>query len=402
MKTAIENPGMMSLAAGFTDTSTLPVEVVGAAVERLSAGNKSPEHLQYGAPQGRAELRELLTERTKGLDGSDTGITAERTMIGNGSQQLLYLAMQVLCDPGDIVLVERPSYFVLLEMLSGLGVRAIPLPAEENGAFDFDGISSLFRDLRSENTIDRVKAVYTMGYFANPSGVSRTSAEKAGLANVLREHGMIIPILEDAAYRELWFDQPWEAKSVFTIDEFSEFPRLYFGTLTKPFATGLKVGFVHSSEDDIFERMVWLKGHHDFGTTNFNQAVLELIVSGGHLDRFLDSLRPAYAGKMRTLDQALEGSGLRRVGWSWNRSAGGLYIWAKAPEGVSTSLDGDLWKACVKEEVMYVPGGLCIAGKVDSHHVRLSFGVLDHADLEEAASRFARAAQQATPAEASV
>ncbi|RME68862.1 MAG: aminotransferase class I/II-fold pyridoxal phosphate-dependent enzyme, partial [Verrucomicrobia bacterium] len=233
--------------------------------------------------------------------------------------------------------------------------------------------------------------------FANPSAISRSEAEKEQLAEVLQEVGLIVPVIEDAAYRELWFEAPWPARSILALEAFEPFPRLYCGTLTKPFASGLKIGYLHASSPAIFERMLWLKGHQDFGSAHFNQAILEHVIRSGGFDAFLARLRPGYASKMDTLDRALEEAGLRALGWRWERPAGGLYLWVRAPEGVSTELNGPLWKACVEEEVMYVPGGLCIAGPADSRHVRLSFGVLDHAALREAAARFARAARRAAP-----
>jgi 2-aminoadipate transaminase len=398
MAAALDNPRLLSLAAGFTDTRTLPVTSVTWTVERLGCREGSPEHLQYGTTQGRRRLRELLSARTSQQDaGSPGGIVPARTMLGNGSQQLLYLAMQVLCDPGDIVLVDRPTYFVFLEMLSGLGVTPVSLPARADGSWDFEAIDALLAAMRADGRASRIRAVYLLGYFANPSGLSRSEADKSALAARLRRADLVVPVIEDAAYRELWFHQPWPARSVFALEAWEGFSRLYLGTLTKPFATGLKIGFAHASEAELLERMVWLKGHHDFGSANFNQAVLEHIIEEGEFDTHLVGIRRAYGGKMRALHRGLEQAGLRRLGWEWAVPDGGLYLWLRAPDGVDTGIDGPFWKACMKEEVLYVPGDLCIAERDDRRFVRLSFGVLEPSVLEEAAARFAHAAERVAP-----
>lgn len=393
MAAALADPKILSLAAGFTDTSTLPLREVGRAVADLEARSGLPEHLQYGSNLGRPKLRELLAARTAALDGLAPGaVDAGRTLIANGSQQILQLAVQVLCDPGDIVLVEQPTYFVFLEILAGQGVRAVPLPVDVDGSYDAPAIQSLIGKLRQTGDVQRVKALYLQGYFANPSGQSRTEVEKNGLAALLSEAGLVLPIIEDAAYRDLWFDSPWPARSVLALDAWQGFPRLYLGTLTKPFASGLRVGYGHATDAAWFDRLCWLKGHADFGTANFNQALFESVIASGALDAHLARVRPVYGRKMRRLDAALRTAGLPDLGWSWTVPAGGLTFWLRGPAGLDDSDNGPLWRAALDEGVLYVPGGLSLAERRGHATVRLSFGVLDGDLLDEAARRFVRAA----------
>lgn len=394
MGAALADPAMLSLAAGFTDSATLPAAAVRAAVDALAECDGPPEFLQYGSNRGRDGLRRLLAARTAALDGLPAlAIDPERTLIGNGSQQLLHLAIEVLADPGDIVLVERPTYFVFMEMLAGLGVEAVGLPARRDGSLDFAACEALIAELGGSPRGRRVKALYLMSYFANPSGISRTETEKDALAGMLARAGLVVPVLEDAAYRDLGFAGAWPARSVLALEAWAAFPRLYLGTLTKPFATGLKVGYAHATDARWFDRMCWLKAHQDFGSANFTQAVLERVVETGELDRHIALLRGTYAAKMQALDSALEANGLRAAGWTWSRPEGGLYLWLRAPEGVDTDAEGPFWRACLRERVLYVPGGLCVPSPRDPRDVRLSFGVLAGGALAEAAARFCRAAK---------
>ena len=217
--------------------------------------------------------------------------------------------------------------------------------------------------------------------------------EKNALAEVLSTQGVIVPVLEDAAYRELYFHSPHDAPSVFSLPSWSEFPRLYLSTLTKPFATGLKVGYGVCSNAEWLKKMLHVKGHHDFGTANFNQAVLEQVLTNGGFDEQLLRIRPAYEAKMQALHRSLEVGGLKELGWKWEKPSGGLYLWLKAPGNLDTSLEGPFCRACLANRVVYVPGDLCFGDRVPKGYVRLSFGVLQPPELTEAGRRFVESAR---------
>ncbi|MGA3007176.1 MAG: PLP-dependent aminotransferase family protein, partial [Opitutaceae bacterium] len=240
----------------------------------------------------------------------------------------------------------------------------------------------------------RVKAVYFVSYFANPSSRSLAKKEKTALAETLARHGLFVPIIEDAAYRELYFDQPHGAPSVLGLEAWREFPKLYLSTFTKPFATGLKVGWGVCTDEAWLAAMLNAKGHHDFGTANFNQAVCEQVLADSTFDAHLRKIRPAYARKMRALHTALESAGLRADGWRWAEPAGGLYLWLEAPPGMETGAESLFCRACVEAGVLYVPGELCFGDDAPKNFVRLSFGVLDETGLQEAARRFVSVVQR--------
>lgn len=395
MSLMLENPRLLSLAAGFTDNQTLPVAAVQAAVGRLSARAGEPEFLQYGTNQGRPGLRAVLAERLLALETPvDADAVRKKFFITNGSQQALYLAMQVLCDPGDIVLVDRPSYFVYLEMLAGLGVRACSMPLDGEGRIDGAGLSALLETLRARGELGRVKAVYFVSYFSNPSARSLGETEKNAVAAALAAAGAFVPVIEDAAYRELYYTEPHPARSVLSLPAWAAFPKLYLSTLTKPFASGLKVGYGTSSDAGLLAKMMHVKGHHDFGTANYNQAVFEEVLAEGGLDAQLAVIRPGYRKKMQTLNATLSGAGLKGLGWKWAVPGGGLYLWLEAPAGLDTGMDSAFCRACVAAGVLYVPGDLCFGDDAPNHFIRLSFGVLGETDLIEAGRRFAGVAKQ--------
>lgn len=393
MTLALENPRLLSLAAGFTDNHTLPVGEISTAVAILAKARAAdPEYLQYGMNQGRIGLRRQLAQQLLAHEPTLAGnpvATENRFLITNGSQQALYLAMQVLCSAGDIVLVDRPSYFVFLEMLAGLGIEARSIPTGSAGELDRDGLRALLASMKADGSAARLKAVYFVSYFSNPSGRSLRAEEKNLIAEELAAAGLIVPAIEDAAYRELYFTTPHPAPSFLSLPAWVDFPRFYTSTLTKSFATGLKVGYGTCTDPKWLAKMLHVKGHHDFGSAHLNQAICEhALVTGAFQSHLTKTLRPTYARKMEVLHAALDAGGLKAKGWRWEKPTGGLYLWLEGPASLDTGLDSAFCRSCVDAGVLYVPGDLCFGDKPARNFARLSFGVLSEPNLVEAARRF--------------
>lgn len=394
MTEALARPNLMSLAAGFTDNVVLPSELVAKSVRRLESRDPGKGYLQYGMNQGRMELREQVCRLLSSYPGEEgLPLTPANVMISNGSQQSLYMSAQLYCDPGDIVLVEAPSYFVFLELLQGLGLRPRSIPLKANGRIDLDALKELFSIWEKAGELRRVKMLYYMGVYANPSARCWEEADKRALGCFLQELPWSLPVIEDMAYRELYYNAPWPARSILSLPEWEGLSALYAGTFTKPFATGLKVGFVASHHRDWVAHLARIKGHQDFGTCNFAQAVIEDVIREGLYDAHLAQVRPHYREKMMMLHEALLGAGLAQLGWKWEVPEGGILMWVVAPEGLDTSMNSPFCQACFDHEVLYVPGDLCFADGQPKNAVRLSYGALDRKDLREAARRFVAAAR---------
>lgn len=393
MAEALSRPQMLSLAAGFTDNRVLPEGLVLEAVSALS-GTGDSTHLQYGMNPGRPGLRGCIAQLLQGYPGEGgLNLNKEHFLVTNGSQQALYILVQMFCDPGDIVLVESPSYFVFLELLKGLGVRAVPMPADDEGRIDPGRREAVLAELRRSGEWDRVRLVYLMGAFANPSTRCIGEEEKAALAGILGKPDRPIPVIEDMAYRELYFDRPYPARSLLSLEAWRGYPVFYLGTFTKPFATGLKTGFIASRDMESLRVFARIKGHQDFGSAHFNQAILQYILESGAYASHLRHIRQHYREKCQLLETALRENGLPGAGWSWRSPQGGLLLWAKAHEKMDTRMGSPFHRACLERDILYVPGDLCFAGEAPANFVRLSFGALDRDLIPEAARRFCEAAR---------
>lgn len=399
MQTALENPGMVSLAAGFVDQQSLPVEAAGRALSVIlgdeAEGRKS---LQYGTTIGHARLRARLIERLERTEGVAAGTFEEaiaRTVVTTGSAQLIYLVCEALLDPGDIVLVESPTYFVFLGPVETCGARAVRVPIDEHG-LQIDMLDAALGAIRDQGQLDRVKLVYTIPEHANPTGISLAADRRKPLVELVRKWSAVanrrIFLLEDAAYHGLSYGVQ-EPPSLWGLDQEGE-TVILARTFSKTFSPGIKTGYGVLPRG-LIDPILSLKGNHDFGSSNFNQQLLEQALASGDYDRHVARLREIYGRKRDTFVGALERylEPVRdRV--HWTRPNGGLFVWMTLPEGLDAGFNGPLFPRCLQEGVLYVPGEHAFAPEpapVPRNHIRLTFGVPSESELVEGARRLAAA-----------
>ncbi len=392
MKLTLDQPHLISLAAGFTDNETLPVAEVSELIAGLEHDDAAARAaLQYGSTAGDAELRKLTLDRVCAQDGITPGatLTADDVVITNGSQQLLYLLSEVLCDPGDIVLVEDPTYFVYLGICEALGIEATPVRLEPDGISP-DDLKRTLQRLMDNGTLDRLKFVYLVTYFQNPTGWTSSFEKKREAFAILRHYeaaaGHPIFVLEDAAYRDLRFAGP-DTPSLKSLDTANE-RVAYSNTYTKPFATGIKVGYGVLPRS-LMRHVLRSKGNHDFGSANFNQCLIARALRTGVYDQHLPKTHAGYRRR-----KELMGGALRKYFPSsakWQEANGGLYFWPELPAQHDTSRDGAIFRAALDAGVLYVPGDLCFANSPlrprPKNCMRLSFGGTPSSQIEEGIKR---------------
>lgn len=397
MQQAVENPNLISLAAGLVDAESLPgEEIAEAARSILSDSAAAKAALQYGTTTGYSPLREKIVSRLNALDRRAPGeaYRAEDVVITTGSQQLLYLIGELLLDPGDIVLVEAPSYFVFHGVLESLGVRALQIPMDDEGMI-IDALEDRLEQLERSGELPRVKMIYTVDYFQNPTGLTLSLPRRKQLVEVARhwsKHHRLL-ILEDAAYRELRYEGD-DLPSILSFDETREHV-LQAMTFSKPMAPGLKTGY-GLLPDGLAAALARFKGNHDFGSSNLNQHLLDRLIANGSYDRHVATLQRVYRTKRDAMLRALKTEFPDLTGATWTHPKGGLYVWWKAPEGMETGPDSPLMKESLKQGVLYVPGEFAYVddGPYPRNEARLSFGVEQPDRIREGIERLAHAARE--------
>jgi len=489
MHAALSRPKLISLAAGFTDSASLPVAEARVALNQVLRSPKTGQPaLQYGSTAGDPVLRKLTAEYLRKLDfqavtsssfsssslvlepKSRTSLRANtsawrartkdedektyspnRLLITSGSQQLLYMTTEALCDEGDIVLVEDPTYFVYLGILQSRGLRTRGVRLERDG-LDLAHLEGVLQSLKRSGELRRVKMIYLVSYFQNPTGVTTSFVKKVEALKKLKQFeraaGHPIYLLEDAAYRELCF-QPgnaavpaagssgvsplgstqggtpcklagedacatptapvqgfnaricsggsllvWrgegEEKSALAVPGAAD-RVIYAGTFTKPFATGARVGYGVLPEP-VFSAVKHIKGNHDFGTANLLQQLFVRALASGIYEQQVARLQKRYAYKARVMKRAIQKHFPSAVEW-WEPE-GGLYFWARLPRNVPTGVKSKVFQTALKNDVLYVPGEICYADdaarRKPNREMRISFGNASEADIREGIKRLGK------------
>ncbi|GBD34968.1 2-aminoadipate transaminase [bacterium HR36] len=395
MQQAVENPNLISLAAGLVDMETLPAVETRAHLQAILADSNSAQiALQYGTTQGLAELRQALLEhlcRLEGCTPQDLHLSAQDVVITTGSQQLLYILSEALLDPGDLVITAAPSYFVYHGVLQSLGAQVLAVPGDENG-LDTAALESVLATL-NDTERRRLKLIYVVSYFENPTGATLSRDRRQHLFELVQRYSrqQRILIIEDAAYRELRYEGE-DLPSLKRFDRHNEYVALAM-TFSKPWAPGVKLGYGFLPRE-LMPVVLRIKGNHDFGSANLVQhAALQSLRSGDYT-RHVQQLVQHYRRKRDTLLQALEECFPKHWGIRWWHPQGGLYVWVVCPRKLDTGPSGPLLEQALREGVLYVPGEFCYPPGMPSvprHEMRLSFGLAKQDELREGVRRLARA-----------
>lgn len=394
---ALATPGLISLAAGLVDEPSLPAaEVRRAAEQVLSDPATAQAALQYGSTQGYLPLREKVLERHCAADRAEAkqlGLTVDDVILTTGSQQILYLLGEAILDEGDIVITEAPSYFVYHSSLGSHGVRVLGVPMDEEG-MDLAALESLLQRLDQQGELGRVKLIYTVDYFQNPTGLTLSESRRPQLIEVAKRYsrGQRILVLEDAAYRELRYEGE-DLPSLKKFDPTNEYV-ITTATFSKPCAPGLKTGYAILPQG-LMGPICAIKGNHDFGSSNLNQYLLNQIIASGDFDRHVEQLRQVYQSKRDVMLGELTKEFADWPEVRWTRPEGGLYVWLRFPKSIRTTSKGPLARKALAEGVIYVPGDFGYMAdnpdEIPHNEVRLSFGVANTEQIREGIRRLRRA-----------
>ena len=395
MQQALETPGMISLAAGFVDQESLPNTALSPILQTIMQEEQSGRSsLQYGTTAGDLELREILVQRLKEEDviAPDANADASHVIIGSGSQQLLYLASETLLDKDDIVIVEAPTYFVVLGVFNARGARTIGVDTDADG-MNISHLRETLDELYRQGKLDRVKMIYLMSYSTNPTGVTLSPPRRKEVYDLLldyRDKGYPILLLEDGAYRQLRFSEPF-LPAIKVQDKANELV-LYTESFSKSLSPGFRMGYAVGPKD-IINKMVDIKGNHDFGTSNLCQQIVKHLLKNTFFDTHTNILRTIYKEKRDLVLKIVENTFPHNA--TWLIPDGGFYTWISLPENYDTGVNSEIFKEALQQKVLYVPGSLCYsADRPESQHspaIRLSFGMIDQSQLQQGCERLARA-----------
>jgi DNA-binding transcriptional MocR family regulator len=349
-QSVLGRPGIMSFGAGFMNPAGFDVAGVRAAFAAALSDDEAPATLQYGLAEGSARLRAAIVERMRAID---VPAEAGEIVVTTGATQALDLLCNALLDPGDVVLVERPTYVMPLRRFTLAQSRVVSVACDE------DGLDPLA--LEAAVIEHRPKVIYTIPTFQNPGGTTLTAERRAAVAQIGERLG--VWVIEDDPYRELRYrNEPPPAP----IAHHSRDCVIYIGTLAKTVAPGLRVGWV-VAPSDLAERLAPVKQAMDFNTSTVDQAAAAIYLERVDWARRTSELRAVYAAPMRTMLDRL--AAVLPAGSGFTRPQGGVFVWAELPDGWSAAA---LLERAVEHGIFFMPGTVFLADLPDDRALRLS------------------------------
>jgi DNA-binding transcriptional MocR family regulator len=307
---------------------------------------------RYEGPAGIKELRRQIARRSLAYGCS---FAADEIVVTCGAMEALHVALRAVAVPGDVIAIESPTYFGVLQILEALGIKAIEIPTHPRAGMDLDALEKAIRK-------HRVRACITMTNCHNPLGYVLSSDYKKELVALTAKHG--VAVIEDDVYGDLTFDgqRPQTAKSY---DR--EGLVLLCNSFSKVLAPGFRVGWIHAGRfQNSVERLKFVT---TLASPSLPQLVIAEFIQSGGYDRFLRRLRATFLNQVQAMAQAV--ARYFPPGTKVSRPAGGFVIWVELPEKVDSM---KLYRAALAQNISIVPGIVFSPARRFNHHIRLSCG----------------------------
>ncbi len=364
---------VISFAGGLPAPELFPIRELEQATARVLE-EYGQQALQYSTTEGHFPLRQKLAERM----GVRWGIhaTADDVLITTGSQQGLDLTGKLLLDEGDTVLCESPTYIGAISALKVFSPRWVEVPTDEEG-IDVDALE------RRLECCDRVKLIYVVPNFQNPTGTTWSLERRRRFAEVAARHSL--PVVEDDPYGELRF----EGLRLPPIKSFDTKGHvIYLGTFSKVLSPGMRLGWI-TVGSPLYEKYVILKQGSDLHTSTLSQMQIAAYLEMFDIDQHLSRMRAVYRERRDSMIGALEKEMPKGVRFS--RPGGGLFLWVELPAHLDAR---ELLRRCLELDVVFVPGGAFFPKGNKENTLRLSYSNMPVARIEEGVRRLSQAVKE--------
>ena len=368
----LQKPEIISLAGGLPDPATFPVEEIREIVNHLLITN-SAQALQYSATQGLPGLRQSILNylSPEGIKGE-----LENIIISSGSQQGLDLVGKLFLNPGDVAIVELPSYLAALDAFYSYGGKLVGIPMDEEG-MRIDRLQEKLTQLKDEDK--KVKFIYTISNFQNPAGVTLSLPRRQKILEIAKRFNLFI--IEDNPYEKLRFEGT-SLPSIYSLDH--EGRVISLGTFSKILCPGLRLAWMLGNKEVIYKFSL-LKQATDLCTNILSQLIAYKYFQLGKFDENIQSNIDIYRQKRDVMLAALAEYFPPEA--SWTKPQGGFFVMATLPEYIDTQ---EMLIDAVKEKVAYVPGSPFFADGQGKNTMRLSFCYPSQEDIKEGIKRIGK------------
>ena len=368
-----EYPDLIPLGGGIPDAPTIPPEEFRDALNAV-LDEEADDAMVYGGWMGYDGLRELMAERQNRIEGLD--LDASNFIIHNGSSAAMDNIAKAFINPGDVAIVEGPSFSGIVETIRSYSAEIIEVPIDDDG-MSLEAVATVLAEC--EQAGKTVKVIYTIPDYHNPTGVTMSAARRRALIELCASHRVLL--VEDGAYSELYFGSPPPASLYAMSDGYGV---MRVGSFSKVAATGLRIGWVQA-RPDITSALS--KVRFDMGTSPILLRAMARYVESGALEMHVEEMRELYALKCRTLCDSLEEHCGPYV--KFTRPDGGFFLWLECI-GASAS---DVREAAAEEGLIF-PSGVTFfndPGKSHDRYLRLAFSSASVEQMAEVGPRLATA-----------
>ncbi|MBW4687008.1 MAG: PLP-dependent aminotransferase family protein [Komarekiella atlantica HA4396-MV6] len=341
----------VSFAYGLADPILFPHADLAAASAAVLA-QEAPTALNYGPPSDQLYEQIILRLRARGIAAD-----RDRVIIGYGSSQILGLLPDVFVEPGDVVIVEGPTFLGVVNKFANAGAHLITIPVDELG-MDVDVLEATLIDLKKQGI--RPRFIYTIPTFHNPTGVTMPLFRRKKLVALAAEYGVLV--VEDEAYTDLRF-RGEVLPPIATLND--EGWVLYVSTFSKTIAPGIRLGWA-CGDPAIIERLAMFKSEGPVGP--FVSHVVAHYCATGKLDNHIQDLIACYQHKCNLMLEAIAYEFPSDV--VALRPDGGFFVWCKLPPDISANT---LLTAASEHGVTFLPGTRCYANGQGDDAIRLAF-----------------------------
>lgn len=359
---------VISFATGMASPETSPLQAL-EGMEHQLVGLRNYRALLHTPTEGFTSLREAICGL---MQKRGVYCQTDEVMVVSGSQQGIDLAARIILDPGDIVVVEDPSYFPAIQAFKTREARVMGVPVDEKG-MRIDVLEQLLQRYRP-------KLIYTIPTFHNPTGVEMELERRKRLLELAYKYRVII--LEDDAYGDLCFEGCM-LPTLKSMDNSGYV--IYLSTFSKNIYAGLRLGWI-AAHKKVVKRFAAAKQIMDLHSSSLSQWIIERFITSGGLYEHVPKVCREYRAKRDAMYDAL--SRHAPADLIWNRPRGGYYIWCRLPHKVSAAR---LVLKAARHKVAFVPGTPFFTDGRGNDHIRLNFTFVAQKDITVGVKRLCEA-----------
>ena len=347
-------PDIVSLAGGMPNLSAFPMEMMASVIAKLISDN-GQEALQYGSGQGHPKLREQICD-VMALEGIRAH--PDDVIVTTGSQQALDLISRIFIDPGDVVLVEAPSYVGALGTFHQYEAKVVHVAIDDNGLIP---ISLREAIVATRATGRKIKFLYLIPNYQNPAGVLLSAERRTEILEICREESIFV--IEDNPYGLLGFDRP--SPNAMRAEDSENV--IYLGSFSKTIASGLRIGWALVPQS-LKDKLVIASESSILCPSNFTQLTIANYLTNQPWRDQIASFCEVYKVRRDAMLESLSEYFPQEA--TWTKPGGGFYVWVNLPPEIDTKA---MMPKAIVAKVAYVPGTAFYADGFGSWSMRLSY-----------------------------